>query len=50
MDRIKTLLKNKIVIRSAIVVGVAAVGSQLPAEQIDQLTNVISMIASLFVS
>jgi uncharacterized membrane protein len=48
MDRIKSLLGNKLVIRSAIVLAIAVAGINLPAEQVDMFTNVLVSVLSLF--
>lgn len=52
MERFKALARNKVFVRSAIVVGsgvAAASGlTAMSPESIDQLTNVLVMIASLF--
>jgi len=47
MDRIKALLGNKIVIRSAIVLAIAVAGINIPAEQIDMFVNVLSTVLGL---
>lgn len=47
MDRIKSLLGNKLVIRSAIVLAIAVAGINLPQEQIDMFTNILVSVLGL---
>jgi hypothetical protein len=50
MDKLKSLLGNKLVIRSAILLAIAVAGVNLPAEQVDQLANVLALVLGLFAS
>jgi hypothetical protein len=48
MDKFKTLIRNKLVIRSLIVVGLTTAGAAtLPDEQIDKLADVVVMLLSI---
>lgn len=48
MDRVKTLLTNKSVVRAIIVCGVGLAGLALSPEQVDQIAGVVTLIAGLF--
>lgn len=47
MDRLKTLARNKVVIRSLLAFGLVAAGAALTDDQVDKLTDVVMMILSL---
>lgn len=47
MDKFKAILRNKIVIRSLLVVAVAGAGVALSDDQVDKLSDVVVMLLSL---
>lgn len=41
MEKVKSLLGNKLVIRSAVALALAVAGTNLAPEQVDQITSII---------